>query len=102
MVSNVYYGEISPQWKQKWGQIKSADPYDVLSSRTEIFIGGWDFLDCASKYFRLKVQVDWGSYAYKCTKQELEAFSRDKQIQIEGIEDLDLGTEYGIVFIEGV
>ena len=62
--------------------------------------GGWDFLFIADELFTDCVQVDWGSFAYKCTKEQLIELTRKTKCAISGIELLKPEKIYGIVFIE--
>lgn len=50
--------------------------------------------------FTDQVQVDWGSFAYKCTKKQLQKLIEEKQCVISKIKQLDPDKTYGIVFIE--
>jgi len=50
------------------------------------------------------IKVDWGGWAYKCTKEQLKAYSREAgmmravdQSIIDGLED---GVTYGIIDVE--
>lgn len=63
-------------------------------------LGGWDFLFIADELFTDCVQVDWGSFAYKCTKEQLIELTRKTKCAISGIELLKPEKIYGIVFIE--
>lgn len=57
-------------------------------------------MEVAKKLFTGEVQVDWGSFAYKCTKEQLRKLMQKTHCEIEKIEQLDLDQIYGIVFIE--
>ena len=54
----------------------------------------------AKELFTDQVQVDWGSFAYKCTKKQLQKLTEEKQCVISKIKQLDPEKIYGIVFIE--
>lgn len=58
-----------------------------------------NFLEIANKLFLDEVQVDWGSFAYKCTKKQLKKLKDQTGCEIN-LETLKTGKIYGIVFIE--
>lgn len=102
MVSDTYFGELSEERKNKWDN-DNHNPYKVLKTSNRVSGGGWDILHAANKYFNNKLQIDWGSFAWKCTKSELKRFLQDKHFEIDGIKNVDIlsdDKEYGIVFIE--
>lgn len=71
MLSSIYYGEIQSDKLVSWNENK--DPYNILVENNRVYkLGGWEFLDIANKLFDNEKQVDWGSYAYQCTKEQLE------------------------------
>lgn len=70
MLSSIYYGEIQSDKLVSWNENK--DPYNILVENNRVYkLGGWEFLDIANKLFDNEKQVDWGSYAYQCTKEQL-------------------------------
>ena len=99
MMSSVFYGEIKEDKFQTW--FENRDPYDILveNSRVER-LGGWDFLFIAKELFKDEVQVDWGSFAYKCTRKQLQKLIGATKCVIPKIQELDPDKVYGIVFIE--
>ena len=56
----------------------------------------------ANEYLRDRVNVDWGSVAWKASKQELTSFFQSQKINISALKALDPGTDYAVVFIETV
>ena len=58
------------------------------------------FLDIANKLFDNEKQVDWGSYAYQCTKEQLEKLMEQTGCEIDKINELASEKIYGIVFVE--
>ena len=66
MMSSIFYGEIKEERLNSWSE--NENPYDILKENNRInSLSGWDFLEVAKKLFTEEVQVDWGSFAYKCT-----------------------------------
>ena len=65
-------------------------------------LGGWEFLDIANKLFDNEKQVDWGSYAYQCTKEQLAKLMEQTGCEIDKINELVSEKIYGIVFVEEV
>ena len=59
-----------------------------------------EFLDIANKLFDNEKQVDWGSYAYQCTKEQLEKLMEQTGCEIDKINELASEKIYGIVFVE--
>ena len=78
MLSSIYYGEIQSDKLTSWNENK--DPYNILVEK----------------------QVDWGSYAYQCTKEQLEKLMEQTGCEIEKINELATEKIYGIVFVEEV
>ena len=98
MMSSIFYGEIKENRLNTWKENKN--PYDILADNNRIErLGGWDFLFIADELFTDCVQVDWGSFAYKCTKEQLEKLAEQTQCEINP-ELLKVDLIYGIVFIE--
>ena len=68
MLTSIYYGEIQSDKLVSWNENK--DSYNILVENNRVYkLGGWEFLDIANKLFDNEKQVDWGSYAYQCTKE---------------------------------
>lgn len=98
MMSSILYGEIKENQLRSWSENKN--PYDILIENNRIEkLGGWEFLEIANKLFSDEVQVDWGSFAYKCTKNQLKILKDQMGCEIN-METLKTGKIYGIVFIE--
>ena len=99
MMSSIFYGEIKEDKLQTWSE--NRDPYDILVENNRVErLGGWDFLFIANDIFTDEVQVDWGSFAYKCTHKQLQKLVREMKCEIPKIQELDPDKVYGIVFIE--
>ncbi len=100
MVYRILYGEISQSRKEKWDNGEE-NPYDVLQWSKEISARDWmEFLASGKKYLREEIQIDWGSFAWKATKNELLNLCKVPGITVRGVNKLDSEIEYGVVFIE--
>ena len=75
--------------------------YNILVENNRVYkLGGWEFLDIANKLFDNEKLVDWGSYAYQCTKEQLEKLMEQTGCEIYKINELASEKIYGIVFVE--
>lgn len=59
-----------------------------------------EFLQIADRIFSEQVQVDWRSFTYKGMKSQLEKLQEMTKCEIDKIDELVDGIEYGIIFIE--
>ena len=101
MLSSIYYGEIQSDKLVSWNENK--DPYNILVENNRVYkLGGWEFLDIANKLFDNEKQVDWGSFAYRCTKEQLAKLMEQTGCEIDKINELASEKIYGIVFVEEV
>ncbi len=101
-----YIGKISEPYLRKWEpqrispDQKEPDVFDVLSDRTEV---GYR-LDPAVilKCFGNSIQVDWGGYAYKVTREQLEKYNQicSPIYRLRHIEDLEPDHVYGLIDVE--
>ena len=99
MMSSIFYGEIKEDKLKTWSE--NRNPYDILVENNRVErLGGWDFLFIAKDLFTDEVQVDWGSFAYKCTRKQLQKSVSEMKCEIPKIQELDPDKVYGIVFIE--
>ncbi len=102
-----YLGEISEPYLRRWEpQIvspdqKEPDVFDVLSERWRV---GYCLDGAAGKCFTDRIQVDWGGYAYKATKAQLEEYNRlalnQYKISPGAVASLEDGHVYGIIDVE--
>ena len=89
MMSSIFYGEIKEDRLNTWKGNKN--PYDILADNNRIErLGGWDFLFIADELFTDCVQVDWGSFAYKCTKRA--AYRIDEENKMHDFWDRTAGS----------
>ena len=102
-----YMGEISESYRKQWEphtvtpEEKEPDVYDVLATRTEIMYR----LDtaAANECFSDCIQVDWGGWAYKVTKEQAEKYNLQAgrhQIPQNVIDSMEDGRVYGIIHVE--
>ncbi|MEE1196132.1 MAG: hypothetical protein UHS54_04580 [Lachnospiraceae bacterium] len=113
MMCSAYFGELSEERKANWNH-KEENPYSVLVSPISLERKGHRLLDVGNKYFHDRIQVDWGSFAWKCNPEEIIRFLNDNKTTlpwlIEDEEDViekvktyisERGNvAYGVVFVE--
>ncbi len=97
-MTSLYYGEIKPERMETWNT--NNDPYDILIERHEICPKLLFQLHYAERICSDEVKVDWGSYAYKCTKNQLKQLEEACKLKIEGLDNLEDDKVYGLVWIE--
>ena len=99
----IEYGEICDAWAANWGNA-SDNPFHVLKEshtiRFEIGSGWLGFHVWADEHCTDRIEIDWGSRAWKCKGQELIQLDRDGSTEIYDVETVDLDKTYGVVFIE--
>ena len=94
MMSSIFYGEIKEDKHKTWSE--NRNPYDILVENNRVErLGGWDFLFIAKDLFTDEVQVDWGSFAYKCTRKQLQKLVSEMKCEIPKIQELDPDKVYG-------
>ena len=105
MFYDVNYGEIADKYLHNWTSENTEfnSPFDILKERYKIsFSDTWiDFLYWANSNLPNKINVDWGSFAWKCFgKDILKIKGNFPSATIENCENIESGREYGLVFIE--
>ena len=99
MMSVIICGEIKPERLDTWNS--NTDPFDILKEKREIYkLDALKFLRTAEQLFTDKIRVNWGSFAYRCTKEQLELLQTKTGCVIEGLDAMNTDAEYGIIFIE--
>lgn len=78
MMCSAYFGELCEARKEKW-HCDDTSPYEVLIAPITLDRKGHKLLDEGNKYFRDKMQVDWGSFAWKCNAEEIIRFLEDNR-----------------------
>ena len=81
------------------------DDIDMSDTVTVVWNIAWEEMIMMSsifygELFTDEVQADWGSFAYKCTKEQLRMLMQKTNCEIEKIDQLNPDQIYGIVFIE--
>ena len=67
----ILLGIIKPDKISSWKE--NDDPFDILDNTKDIKGINWiEFLHAAHNIFTDEVQVDWGSFAYKATKDQIK------------------------------
>ena len=113
MMCNAYFGELSDARKREW-QYEDNNPYAVLKTSIELARKGHDLLNCGQKYFSERIQIDWGSFAWKSTEKQILKFLEDHQSNLPWLvkDDAEMieqvkryikehgDIRYGVVFIE--
>ena len=100
MKNDVRYGVISEKSASNWGS--EHDPFEVLAEWKELRIGfsGDGIFSWANEHCTDEVQVDWGSYAWKCRGKDLIELTQDESNYVEDAEGINPDGIYGVVFIE--
>ena len=113
MMCSAYFGELCDERKSKWDN-GDTNPYTVLTLPISLERKGHKLLDVGSKYFHDRIQIDWGSFAWKCTSEEILQFLydyketlswlvEDDERMIESVKEYVSqreNAEYGVVFVE--
>lgn len=102
---SIRYGKIREKWEKDWNTHDTEDnPYDVLQNDHVIDLPirlGWlDFHYWADKRCTDRIEIDWGSRAWKCTGKELLHLNGEYPGSVYGAEAVDPNGIYGVVFIE--
>ena len=101
MVNN-YVGELTDYARENWKTME--EPFNVLQTEHKEQLWGVDWIEFrgwADVHFKEEVQVDWGSFAWKCDKKGIIEMYEHFGLEIpEFIEQLDPDKEYGAVMIE--
>lgn len=93
-------GEISWMRRQKW-DLKDHNPYSVWDGRAfaaeECRISA---LSSADYCLRDRVEVDWGSIAWKGNAQEIRRVFEAERLDTAGLKNLEPGKDYAVLFLE--
>lgn len=113
MMCSAYFGALSASRRLNWKNDEE-NPYEVLDAPIRLERKGHELFSNASKYFHDEIKVDWGSYAWKCTPEEVLRFLEDYKIDLEWLIEKEeeiiervkqyvaerTDAEFGVVFIE--
>ena len=72
-MTTAYFGELSEQRKIKWDNGET-NPYEVLQDAIEISRKSSNLISYGSKFFHDQIKIDWGSYAWRCSSNEIILF----------------------------
>lgn len=99
MIFEVQIGNIKPEALETWKSNK--DCYKIIDNPITINSGDWMyFIQTADELFGDSVQLDWGSYAWQAKKEDILYLLKDSRMNAEGLDKLEDGRVYGVVFIE--
>ena len=100
MIYHIFYGEISDD-RQKNRDNGDDDPFSVLKRNIDISVNWLEFLNWAKKHLSEEIKIDWGSFAWKGTGNDIKQLKKDKPYEvIEEYRKIDPEKIYGVVFIE--
>ena len=102
-MTNVYIGELTDYALNNW--LEADEPFDLLKKENEEAVSlNWiEFMWWANSNLRDEFQVDWGSFAWRCDKEDMTRFCNDYKTEPwedEFISQMDPNKEYGAVLIE--
>ena len=100
-MTDVYIGELTEYTMQHWKDM--GDPFEVLEKDNKAGIGlNWiEFMAWANSHLKNKVQIDWGSFAWRCDKDDMMRFCEDhRMVTSDFILNMAPGKSYGAVLIE--
>jgi len=94
-------GIISEKWDRDWFGVQDDNPFGVLSeSVVEISALGIGF-DLARKYLRDERTIDWGSLAWRGSRDDFIQLARElRNDDSSAFDFMHEGKMYGLVFIE--
>lgn len=102
MKYSIYCGLISSSRKENWDN-GDTDPYSVIEGNTyEITCMNWmKFLSVAKACLKDQIQIDWGSFAWKGYKKDIDNLIAAMGSDIlQSPKYLSSQHEYAVVFIE--
>ena len=102
-MTNVYIGELTDYALNNW--LKADEPFDILKKENEeeVSLNWIEFMWWANSNLKDQFQVDWGSFAWRCDKEDMTRFCNDYNTEPwedEFISQMDPAKEYGAVLIE--
>ena len=93
-------GEIGSMRKNKW-DLKNDNPYSVWDGKP--FAAETcriSALSSADYCLRSRVDVDWGSVAWKGNAWEIRRLFEAERLNSAGLKDLKEGKDYAVLFLE--
>lgn len=115
MMCSAYFGELCEKRKENWN-CGGENPYEILIFPITLDRKGHKLLSLGDVYFHDRINIDWGSFAWKCNSKEIISFLednkdtlpwllKDEEQMIESIKRYisERGeVAYGVVFVEEV
>lgn len=93
-------GEISRERKEKWNT-SNDNPYAVWEGKEFASeICRISALSSADYCLRSRVDVDWGSVAWKGNRQEISRLFEAERLDQSGLKGLKEGRDYAVLFLE--
>ena len=93
-------GEIGSMRRDKW-DIKNDNPYSVWDGKPFAAENcRISALSSADYCLRSRVDVDWGSVAWKGNAEEIERLFEAERLDASGLEDLQPEKDYAVLFLE--
>ena len=93
-------GEISRQRKEKW-DIPNDNPYSVWDGKAfAAEVCRISALSSADYCLRNRVDVDWGSVAWKGNAGEIRRVFEAERLDASGLQALEPGKDYAVLFLE--
>lgn len=93
-------GEISRMRRDKW-DIKSDNPYSVWDGKAFAAENcRISALSSADYCLRDRVDVDWGSVAWKGNAREISRLFEAERLNASGLQNLEQGKDYAVLFLE--
>lgn len=93
-------GEIGSMRKDRW-DIKSDNPYSVWDGKPFAAEScRISALSSADYCLRERVDVDWGSVAWKGNAKEIQRLFEAERLDVSGLRDLKPGKDYAVLFLE--
>lgn len=113
MMCSAYFGKIKGVYLENWKD-RNDNPYEIFETSMDLFGKGHELLYSGDDYFFDKIKLDWGSFAWKCSKEQIMSFLQEKKTTlpwlIESEEEIlekvsnyiqEHGdVQYGVVFVE--
>lgn len=105
MFYSIRYGKICECWKKDWRTPDvESNPYEVLQNEHVIkppISSGWlGFHYWADEHCTDRIEIDWGSRAWKCTGKELILLNEKNPGTVLEADSIDPNEIYGVVFVE--
>ena len=93
-------GEIGSMRKNKW-DIKNDNPYSVWDGKAYAAeICRISALSSADYCLHSRLDVAWGSVAWKGNAKEIERLFEAERLDASGLKDLKPGKDYAVLFLE--